>query len=332
MTDCNANQLVVKAHVEGKRAHPMQDQQVVADQPMATQIALNAPNTGADQQKRTQDPVESQTPAVGLSTPAPSLSLEADKPIANPLYAMALPAQLEEALCSLADQHPAIQLEKQRHIQVSPTVCVSSDETSPGGASLSNLDRVGMGVRITRTMRATSVHVEGGQPSTSGSPATQTISTHQEIQELLMCTDVGEVDILDLDVDGSEDFSDIDLDLADELLGESLEEMIGNWVAKCNRDVTSGLDQGTQPDLESDFRDLELADGWTPEATTRAASSVTNVPAAPLPSAVSTMDTTEGRPTTIAAQPGLSIHRHTFWIDGMGEFNRDDGQPISLNA
>ncbi len=147
-----------------------------------------------------------------------------------------------------------------------------------------------------------------------------------------MCSDVGDVDILNLYVDGSEDFSDIDPDLAYELLGESPEEMIGNWVARCNRDVTAGLDKGTQPDLESGFRDLDLADSVTPEATTSAASIVTHAPAAPLSPAASEMDTTEGRPTTIAAQPGLSIHQDTFQINGVGEFNQDNGQPISLNA
>ncbi len=45
-----------------------------------------------------------------------------------------------------------------------------------------------------------------------------------------MYADVADLDILDLDVDGSEVFSDIDPELADELLGEDPEEMIGNWV------------------------------------------------------------------------------------------------------
>ncbi len=143
-------------------------------------------------------------------------------------------------------------------------------------------------------MRATAVPVKGGQPSTSGAPATQIISTNQEMQGLLTCADVGEVDILDLDVDGSEDFSDIDLDLADELLGESPEKMIGDWVSRCNKEVTAGLDQGTQPDLESGFRDLDLADRVTPDATTSTASSVTHASAVPLSLAALEMDTIEG--------------------------------------
>ncbi len=68
-----------------------------------------------------------------------------------------------------------MQLEEQRLIQVSSTVCIPGEETSTAGASLSNLDRIGMGVHVTRTMRATSVPVEGVQPSTSGSSATQTV-------------------------------------------------------------------------------------------------------------------------------------------------------------
>ncbi len=40
------------------------------------------------------------------------------------------------------------------------------------------------------------------------------------------------LDILDIDMDGSEDFSDIDPEMADELLGGGPEEMIQNWVAQ----------------------------------------------------------------------------------------------------
>ncbi len=42
------------------------------------------------------------------------------------------------------------------------------------------------------------------------------------------------------------------------------------------------------------------------------------------------MEATEKRPTTIAAQPGLSICRHMFRTEGVGKFNQDDGQPIFL--
>ncbi len=83
--------------------------------------------------------------------------------------------------------------------------------------------------------------MEGEQPSTSEATATQTASTQQDLPELLVGTDVTGLDILDIDVEGSEDFFDIDLDLADELLGESPEEIIENWIAKCNLVWTKGL-------------------------------------------------------------------------------------------
>ena len=66
------------------------------------------------------------------------------------------------------------------------------------------------------------------------------------------------LDILDIDMDGSEDFSDIDPEMADELLGGGPEEMIKNWVAKCNRDVTAGQETGTQPDLENGLKGLDM--------------------------------------------------------------------------
>ncbi len=204
--------------------------------------------------------------------------------------------------------------------------------TSDPGASLSDLDRIGMRVRVTRTARATGVTIEGEQPSTSGATATQTASTQQDLPELMVGTDASVLDVLDLDMEGSEDFSDIDLDLADELLGESPEEIIGNWVARCNQEVTSGLDQETQPDLESGFKSLELADEETPVVTACTISSVIHVPAASLPSVAATKDKRGERPETIAAQPGLSIRRRTFWIDGVGEFRREDGQPTALHA
>ncbi len=145
-----------------------------------------------------------------------------------------------------------------------------------------------------------------------------------------MGTDASGLDILDLDVEGSEDFSDIDLDLADELLGGSPEEMIKNWVARCYQDVTSGLDQETQPDPERDFKGLELAEEETPEVAVCTISSVIQVPTAPSPSVAATEDERRKRPETIAALPGLSIGRRTFWIDGVGEFRREDGQPTAL--
>ncbi len=96
--------------------------------------------------------------------------------------------------------------------------------------------------------------------------------------------------------------------------------------------MTFSLDQETQPDLESGFRSLELADEGTPEVAASAISSVIHVPAAPLPSAAATKDSREEQPETIAAHPGLSIRRRMFWIDGVGEFRREDGQPTALHA
>ncbi len=92
------------------------------------------------------------------------------------------------------------------------------------------------------------------------------------------------MDILDLGVGEAEDFLDIDLGLADKLLGENPEEMIKSWVDQCNQDVASGLDQETQPDLESDLANLELTEEETPAVAVRTVSSVVQVPAAPPPS------------------------------------------------
>ncbi len=75
-------------------------------------------------------------------------------------------------------------------------------------------------------MRATGVPIEREQPSTSAAPATWMVSSRQEAQWLLTCEDVEDFNILDIGVDGSEDFSDIDPDLVDELLGEDPEKVI----------------------------------------------------------------------------------------------------------
>ncbi len=95
-------------------------------------------------------------------------------------------AQLEELLKDLVRQNPDAPLEEQRLTPASHTVSVPVPGTLESSASLSDLDRIGMGVRVTQTMRATEVSVKGGQPSTPGASATQTVSTHQEMQGLLM--------------------------------------------------------------------------------------------------------------------------------------------------
>ncbi len=92
---------------------------------------------------------------------------------------------------------------------------------------------------------------------------------------------MADLDILDLGVDGSEDFSGIDPGLADELLGEDPEEMIGNWVAKCNHKVTNSLGDETHPDLKNGFRNLDLTDEGMGSETSGAATSITNASAAP---------------------------------------------------
>ncbi len=140
------------------------------------------------------------------------------------------------------------------------------------------------------------------------------------------------MDILDLGVQGSEDFSDIDLDLADELLGGSPEEMIQNWVDKYNQETTSCLDEEMQPDLERDFTNLALTGRESPEVSARTVSSVVQIPATSSLSTVTQGSDPEKRPETIAAQPGLSLGKRTFRIEGVGEFRREDGQPKALYA
>ncbi len=79
----------------------------------------------------------------------------------------------------------------------------------------------------------------------------QPTSTSQDRPGLFGDIDISGLDILDIDVDGSEDFSDIDPEMVDELLGGGPEAMIKNWVTQCNRDVTAGRQAGNQPDSES---------------------------------------------------------------------------------
>ncbi len=298
MTDCN-NQLVVKVQVEPSPTEPVTSSQPsVTNQPPSTQPAPN-----------------SQPPTIVLPTPAttatcasrgskPAASAEAS---ASPLDAVERPAPLEENLRWLVAQNPDVQLEEAPHSHVGAAVRLPVAEPSGIDASLSDLDRIGMGVRITRTMRATSVPVEGEQPSTSGALATQTVSTHQGIQGLLTYKDVEDLDILDLRVDASEDFSDIDPDLADELFGEDPKKKIGNWVTKGNQEVTDSLGDETQPDLESGLSSLNLNDdeiereasGVAPSAASAPAATVTTTKPGPQP--CEKMDVTEECSETIPA-------------------------------
>ncbi len=206
--------------------------------------------------------------------------------------------------------------------------------TADTGASLSNLDKIGMRVRIIRTARATEAAREGGQPSTSGTAVSPTASTSLNLQDLFGDTDLGGLDILNIDLDGSEDFPDIDPKMADELLGGGPEEMIENWVAQCNREVTAGQETGTQPDLENGLQSLDLANE-TMDRTTASADHALAAPGSPVSAkegTPETMDVTEGGPSTTEAQPGLVQHRCTFEIEKVGEFCRKDGQPLFLNT
>ncbi len=195
MTDYNDNQLVVKAQIENDRA-AVQDQRVAtADQPMAQQTAPAASCVTPS----TQHQVGVQTSGQDQSVVAPDISHEVIIDNNNP--------------ASAGWDH----------------------QTLGARASLSDLERAGLGVRITRTFRASGMIREGEQPSTSGVVDRQPTSTGQTGQDLLGDDDLGDVDILDIDVDESEDFAEIDPAWADHLLADGPEEMIKNWVAGCNR-------------------------------------------------------------------------------------------------
>ncbi len=295
MTDCNDNQLVVKAQIENDRAAVQNQQEATADQPTAQQPAPAAPGLSPS----TPHQVGVQTPGQDRAAIAPDVSYEVT--IAT----------------TEGDEHAPIDVDPQ---------------TSEGGASLSDLDRIGLRTQVIRTSRASGATLEKEQPSTSKVDDSQVAHTQQSPSEQAAGTESSDVDILDLGVEGSEDFSDIDLDLADELLGGSPEEMIQNWVDKYNQETTSGLDKEMQPDLERDFTKLALADGENPEVPARTVSSVVQVPATSSLSTATQESDPEKRPETIAAQPGFSLGRRTFRIEGVGEFRREDGQPTALYA
>ncbi len=174
------------------------------------------------------------------------------------------------------------------------------------GATLSDLDRAGLGVRITRTTRASGTIREGEQPSTSGVVDSQPTSTSQAGQDL-KDDDLADVDILDIDVDESEDFADIDPAWADHLFGDSPEEMIKNWVAGCRRGMTSEL----------------LADGsmGCADPSADCAQAAPDPPAPEGEGAPEEMDATKAGSSTAEAQPGLTRYRHVVKIDKVGEFH-----------
>ncbi len=167
-------------------------------------------------------------------------------------------------------------------------------------------------------MRASETIREGEQPSTSAAANNQPASTSRDRQDLFANIDLGDVDILDINVDESEDFSDIDPAWADHLLGDSPKEMIKNWIAKCNRGMTTG----------------HAADEAMGRATSSADCAQTaqdpTIPA--VEGAPEEMDATEVEPLIPEAQPGLTRYKHVIKIDKVGEFLRKDGQPMFLHA
>ncbi len=278
MTDCNANQLVVKAQIENDSAVAQDQQEATADQPMARQTAPAAPGVAST----TRHQVGKQTPGQDQSAIVPDMSHEITIDSDNPVSANLDP------------------------------------QTLGAGATLSDLDRVGLGVRITRTARAPGTVREGEQPSMSGVVDGQPTPTSQAGQDLLGVTNLGDLDILDIDVDESEDFAEIDPAWADHLLGDSPEEMIKNWVTGCNRGRTS------EPLADES---IGCAD---PSAD--CAQAAPDPPAPEGERAPEEMDATEAGLLTTEAQPGLTRYKHVVKIDKVGQFRRKDGQPRFLHA
>ena len=246
---------MVKVQIENDCAAAQDQQVAMADQPTARQTAPAAPS-------------EVQPSEQSTATAAPGLSLAGIAPDVS----------LEVTIgTNESDNLTSTNLDPQ---------------TLGAGATLSDLDRIGLRTRIIRTTSASGTIREGEQPSTSGVVDSQPASTSQGHQDLFGDIDMSGVDILDIDVEGAEDFSDINPELADQLLGGSPEEMIKNWVAGCNQGRTSEY----------------LAD----EAMGRATSSADCVQTAPDPpvsveaTAPDEMDATEEGSSTTEAQPGLT--------------------------
>ncbi len=226
MTDCNDNQLVVKAQIENDRAAEQDQQVATADQPTARQTAPAAPGVAPSQLERTQHQVGIQTSEQGQSATAPDVSHE------------------------ITIDHTESD---------SPAFANLDPQTLGDGATLSDLDRIGLGTRVIRTTRASETIREGEQPATLRVVDGQPASTSQGSQDLLRDTDMSGMDILDIDVDGSEDFSDFDPETVEALLGGDPEEMIKNWVAGCNRGMAAEQGPETQPESDKGPESLDLA-------------------------------------------------------------------------
>ncbi len=278
MTDYNDNQLVVKAQIENDRAAAQDQRVATADQPTAQQTAPAASCVTPSMRHQ----VGVQTSGQDQSVVAPDISHEVIIDSDNPASANLDP------------------------------------QTLGAGATLSDLDRVGLGVRITRTTRASGTIREGEQPSTSGVVDRQPTSTGQAGQDLLGDDDLGDVDILDIDVDESEDFAEIDPAWADHLLADGPEEMIKNWVAGCNRGMTTEHAADEAMGCADPSADCTQA---TPDP-----------PAPEEEGAPEENDATKAEPLVPEAQPGLTRYKHIIRIDKVGEFLRNDGQPRFLHA
>ena len=310
MTDCNDNQLVVKVQIEHDRAAAQDQQVAMAAQPATQQAALDASSVDMDEPARTRDPAGIQIPAENNPTTAPSPSLEG-----------AAPDTSNEVTVSANESD-------------NPTSAALDPQTLGAGATLSDLDQIGLGTRIIRTTRASGTIREVEQPSTSGVVDSQPASTSQGHQDLFGDIDMSGLDNLDIDVEGSEHFSDIDPEMVDKLLGGGPEEMIKNWVAGCNRGMTSEQGPRAQPELDNRLKSLDLADEAVGRATHSAGCAQT-APGSPVSSgerAPEEMDATEEGSSTTGDQPGLTRRKNTIRIEKVGKFRREDGQPLFLNA
>ncbi len=185
------------------------------------------------------------------------------------------------------------------------------------GAALSDLDRAGLGVRITRTTQASGTIQGGGQPSTSGAVNHQPASTSQAAPNF-GDDDLADVDILDIDVDEAEDFVEIDPAWADHLLADGPEEMIKNWVNGCNKQTTAIRAATGTTDCEDPSADCAQA--------------APDPPAPEEEGAPEDMDATEAETPAPETKPGLTRYRRFIKIDKVGEFFQKDGQPRFLHA
>ena len=277
MTDHNDNQLVVKAQIEHDRAAAQNQLVATADQPTARQTVPAAPDVDH-----------------------------------------AMPHQVGTQTSGQDQSEVALNISHEVIIDSDHSVSASQDpQTLGAGATLSDLDRAGLGVRITRTTRASGTIREGEQPSTSGAVANQPISTSQAAPDP-GDDDLGDVDILDIDVDEAEDFAEIDPAWADHLLADGPEEMIKNWVTGCNKQTTTGCAAKETVGCTNPSTDCVQA--------------VPDPPALEEEATFEEMDATETEPSVPEVQPGLTRYKRVIKIDKVGEFFRKDGQPRFLHA